>query len=37
MVVMGYRLFRATLFAVGFETGVVVVSMIVEHVLSDKS
>ncbi|KAG2502675.1 hypothetical protein JM18_009825, partial [Phytophthora kernoviae] len=37
MVVMGYRLFRATLFAVGFVAGGVGVAMIVEHVFDDKS
>ncbi|GMF27689.1 unnamed protein product [Phytophthora lilii] len=37
MVVMGYRLFRATLFAVGFVAGGVIVAMVVEHVFDDKS
>ncbi|KAE8891442.1 hypothetical protein PF005_g18408 [Phytophthora fragariae] len=37
MVVMGYRLFRVTLFAVGFVAGGVVVAMVVEHVFDDKS
>ncbi|KAG7377752.1 hypothetical protein PHYBOEH_000704 [Phytophthora boehmeriae] len=37
MVVMGYRLFRATLFAVGFVAGGVGVALIVEHIFDDKS
>ncbi|KAG7390230.1 hypothetical protein PHYPSEUDO_008368 [Phytophthora pseudosyringae] len=37
MVVMGYRLFRVTLFAVGFVAGGVVVAMVVESVFDDKS
>ncbi|KAK1943863.1 Transmembrane protein 198 [Phytophthora citrophthora] len=37
MVVMGYRLFRATLFAVGFVAGGVAVAMVVENVFDDKS
>ncbi|ETM97773.1 hypothetical protein PPTG_24834, partial [Phytophthora nicotianae INRA-310] len=37
MVAMGYRLFRATLFAVGFVAGGVAVAMVVEHVFDDKS
>ncbi|POM73621.1 Hypothetical protein PHPALM_9517 [Phytophthora palmivora] len=37
MVVMGYRLFRATLFAIGFVAGGVGVALVVEHVFDDKS
>lgn len=37
MVAMGYRLFRATLFAVGFAAGGVAIAMVVENVFDDKS
>ncbi|KAF4030136.1 hypothetical protein GN244_ATG18107 [Phytophthora infestans] len=37
MVVMGYRLFRATLFAVGFVAGGVAVAIAVEHIFDNKS
>ncbi|KAG1698597.1 hypothetical protein DVH05_014555 [Phytophthora capsici] len=37
MVAMGYRLFRATLFAVGFVAGGVAIAMVVESVFDDKS
>lgn len=37
MVVLGYRLFRFTLFAVGFVVGGVAIATIIEHIFDDKS
>ncbi|CEG37062.1 Domain of unknown function DUF4203 [Plasmopara halstedii] len=37
MIVMGYRLFRAALFAVGFVVGGVAIATLVEHIFDDES
>ncbi|KAE8957984.1 hypothetical protein PR003_g32270 [Phytophthora rubi] len=37
MIIAGYRLFRQTIFAIGFVTGGVVVAIVVEHAFDDKS
>jgi hypothetical protein len=37
MLVMGYKLFRATLFVAGFVAGGVALALVAEHVFSDKS